>query len=194
MPPHDHDIDDSIRRVQSGDVEAYTRVVLQYQRRLRAIVAASCPPGVDADEIAHEAFVEAYKKIDAYEPGTDIFAWLSTFARNLVLRECTRAKRAAHNRLGYLRHVIATAAAERLGSATTLAEDRVNALRACLDRLDSHLRSIVKKRYTHDNPISRIAEELGRTENAVKVQLCGIRKKLRQCVNARLAFGKTGHE
>jgi len=193
MPPQDHEIERRIRRVQSGDVEAYTRVVLHYQRRLRAIVAASCPPGVDADEIAHEAFVEAYKRIDAYEIGTDFFAWLSTFARNLLLRECTRAKRASQNRLGYLRHVIATAAAERIGSATTLVEDRVAALRTCLERLDAHLRAIVKKRYTQDNSISSIAEELGRTENAVKVQLCGIRKKLRQCVNARLAFGKTGH-
>ena len=53
--------------------------------------------GVEPDEITHVAFLEAYRRITRYQPGTDFFAWLCAFARNLALTECEKIQRRARN-------------------------------------------------------------------------------------------------
>ena len=71
-------VEEAIRRVRDGSVDAYETVVGACQGRLRAMIANVCPPGIDPDEIAHLAFVEAFKKIDQYVPNTRFFACSSS--------------------------------------------------------------------------------------------------------------------
>src|SRR5436309_2098613 len=92
------EVEHAIRAVQSGSVEDYRSVVAAYQRRLRMWLTAFCPPSVEPDEIAHLAFLEAYRRIGIYRPGTDFFAWLCAFARNRVRAECEEIQRQARNK------------------------------------------------------------------------------------------------
>src|SRR5262245_40046950 len=99
-------VEEAIRQVKEGSVDAYETVVRACQGRLRAMVANSCPPGIDPDEIAHLAFVEAFRKIDQYTPNTRFFAWLSTIARLHLLGELRKMRREARSRENYLEQVV----------------------------------------------------------------------------------------
>ena len=68
-------IDEAIRRVQAGNVEDYRIVVIAFHQRLRTGIAALCPPEVEAEEIAHLAFLHAYRHIDEYRLGTNFHAY-----------------------------------------------------------------------------------------------------------------------
>jgi RNA polymerase sigma-70 factor (ECF subfamily) len=179
-------VEAAIRRVQAGERAAYADVIGACQRRLRGAVAGHCPPGVDADEIAHMAFVEAYKRIDQYEPGTRFHAWLAAIARNLLLNECRRIRREARR----IEAVVAGSLAEGLGAAPEPDEARIRALRECVALLPEGPRAVLRMRYDRDRPLEAIARRIGKSLAAVKFQLFAIRRKLRECVQRKAAAGR----
>src|SRR5436190_1942358 len=100
------DVEQAILSVKAGNIEEYRTVVVVFHHRLRAAIAGLCPPGVEAEEIAHCAFIEAYRRIDQYQPGTNFFAWLSSIARNQLRAEFEKIRRRARNKENYLGHVV----------------------------------------------------------------------------------------
>jgi RNA polymerase sigma-70 factor (ECF subfamily) len=184
------EVEEAIRRVRAGSLEAYETVVRAYQGRLRSSIARSCPPGLDADELAHRAFVEAFRQIDEYRPGTSFFAWLGAIARILLLVELRKARRETEGQGRYLARVVAQALEADLEAGSDLEERRARALRECLEPLPAHLRQLVEMRYGREAPVAEIARGVGRSVAAVKFQLFDLRRKLRECVTRRLATGE----
>ena len=180
-------VEDAIRRVREGSLDAYETVVAACQGRLRAMIANMSPPGIDPDEIAHLAFVEAFKKIDQYVPNTRFFAWLSAMARLLLLSEIRKFRREARTRENYLEQAVGQAMEAELEGASELEEMRVRALRGCVSSLPDHLREVVQLRYTRDSSIESLSRKMGKSSGAVKVQLFDIRRRLRECINRKLA-------
>jgi DNA-directed RNA polymerase specialized sigma24 family protein len=76
------EIEQAIERTRHGCIDEYRALVAAYHQPLRAAVAGYCLPGVDSDEIAHLAFLQAFRNIGQYRAGTDFFAWLCAIARH----------------------------------------------------------------------------------------------------------------
>jgi RNA polymerase sigma-70 factor (ECF subfamily) len=184
---NDPDIDQAILRVQAGSTEDYQTVVAAYHRRLRVWLAAFCPPGVEADEITHVAFLEAYRRIARYRAGTDFFAWLCAFARNLVLTECEKIQRRARNQQNYLDLYLVEEQAAAAKTAHSMVEIRSRLLAECVELLKTEARQLIVWRYGDGIRVDAIARRLGRSASAVSVQLFGLRKVLRDCVTGKLA-------
>jgi RNA polymerase sigma-70 factor (ECF subfamily) len=188
---NDPGIEEALRQVKDGRAEAYATVVSAFQARLRATVAYSCPPGIDPTEIAHRAFVEAFRQIDRYTPGTRFFAWVATIARTLLLLELRKRKRDERGRDGYVRHVVERTLEAELEGRSDLEEARGEALQDCVRHLPPELQSILRLRYSKDASISSIAGEVGKSPGAVKFLLFDLRRRLRDCVNGKLALRET---
>jgi len=71
--------------------------VREHQSRLRAFIRALGADEVWVDDLAQEAFIVAYRRLDEFEPGTDFGKWLRSIARYLVANE--HRKQARHSRL-----------------------------------------------------------------------------------------------
>ncbi len=183
----DKDIENAILAVRSGDVNAYSEVVNAYQRRLRASVAGRCPPGVDANEVAHVAFIEAYKKIDQYKPGTDFYVWLWVFARNTLLAYIQKTKRTRHNRQKYVSRLEADHLERELERSETAEDPQVAALNHCLQKLPEKSRKLLAVRYDSKITLKALSTLWGRSVSALKFELYSIRKGLRDCVQRALA-------
>ena len=90
------DLPDRVYRdAQRGDLAAQEAVVRHHQGPVRAWIAAHCPVGADADDIAQRTFLAALEKIDMFEIGTRFRAWLFTIARYQVMTETSRLRRHA---------------------------------------------------------------------------------------------------
>jgi RNA polymerase sigma-70 factor (ECF subfamily) len=100
------DIEQAIQRVKAGGVDDYAMVVGAYHQRLRATLAEWCPPGVGVDEVAQFAFIQAYRQLDRYRPGTNFFAWLCAIARSQLLAESKRLLRQSRSQQKYLEHAL----------------------------------------------------------------------------------------
>jgi len=62
------------------------------------------------------------------------------------------------------------------------APERMEHLKICLERLSADLRRMLGLRYEEDFSLRRIAEELGKTEDAVQVALSRARAALLRCM------------
>lgn len=74
----------TIHQILDGDVEAYATLVRKYQDRLfRALVyAAGCAE--DAEDVAQEAFFQAYAKLNSFQGHSGFYTWLYRIAFNLL--------------------------------------------------------------------------------------------------------------
>jgi RNA polymerase sigma-70 factor (ECF subfamily) len=83
--------------IESRSIQEFEGWVKEHQSGLRAFIRAL---GVDeawVDDLAQEAFIIAYRRLDDFEPGTDFGKWLRRIARNLAANE--RRKDARRSRL-----------------------------------------------------------------------------------------------
>jgi RNA polymerase sigma-70 factor, ECF subfamily len=178
----------AVRLVQSGQREAFREIVEAMLPVVRAFVAGRSLPGVDVDDVVQRTFVEAYNSIGQYEIGTNLKSWLITIARYQTMMETTRLKRMADYHARYVPVALARQTESLLQSG---GEDgvRVSYLRDCMSELPDHALQVLRERYESDRPFAKIAETLGRSEGAIRKQLCLLRQQLHDCVTRKIAMG-----
>lgn len=184
-------LDEQVRRVQEGDLDAYEDVVLALERPIRGWIVAHCPPGGDADEVAQKTFVAAFRSIDQYQPGTDFRAWLFTIARYQLLAECTRLQRSADYHSRYLPHALSEELRRRAEQSADGEPVRLQYLRECLEHVKNPARRIIEWRYTDELPLADIAGRTGRSVGAIKKQLFTLRKSLHECIQSKIGSEAT---
>lgn len=179
-------IEAAIRRVQDGDLDAFTALVQTFEWLVRSWVATRCPPGGDSDDVAQRTFIEAFKNIGRYEPGTDFRAWLLTIARYQVMAECTRVRRLADYHERYLPHALAMELERRVVEILPQPERRLEILRHCIAALNAKSKELLRLRYDGELSLEQIGSQVGRSLGAIKKHFFLIRQKLHECVTARL--------
>ncbi|MHB1844842.1 MAG: sigma-70 family RNA polymerase sigma factor [Deltaproteobacteria bacterium] len=79
--------DDSqlVRRAREGDKAAYRVLVERYQRRIHSFVLTILKDPDDADDVAQEAFLKAYRGLASFKGEAGFFTWLYRIANNLAI-------------------------------------------------------------------------------------------------------------
>lgn len=126
----------------------------------------------DAAEITQMAFVQAYKQLDSWR-GESFGAWVSIIANHIALRQLEKEKRRQTEELNENTDVPDEGYDEQK-------EQQLQALEAAVRQLPEQDRRIIQKHYYDGVPLAAIAEELGQTENNVKVKIFRIREKLKK--------------
>jgi len=184
VQPTTEPIEALIERLKAGDADAFAEVICAYEWPLRTWIVANCPPGGDADDVAQRTFIEVFRGIGRYQPGTDFAAWLYTVARYQLLAESTRVRRIADYHRRYAPAAL-SAELERRAAADPEVSPQLDHLRACLESIAGPARDLLTWRYTDDLPLIEIAERAGRSVAAVKKQLFLLRGRLHDCMVAR---------
>lgn len=190
-PVADASLEAAVRRVRQGDVQAFAMVVRQFERPLRAWLAAHAAPGVDVDEIAQRSFVAAYTRLEEYAAGTNFAAWLFTIARYQLKTETTRLRRIADYRSRYAPDLLARELDRRSGESAADDDEKLAFLRECLDALEERRRQFLTWRYDEAIPLTEMAERSGRSVMAVKKQLWLLRRQLQRCIEGKVASAET---
>lgn len=72
-----------INRLKSGDREAFEQLVLENQRLVFSYCLSHLPSFEDAEDIAQESFLRAFKSISKFRAEASPRSWLIAIARNL---------------------------------------------------------------------------------------------------------------
>ena len=80
-------------RVKTGDMDAFEQLIEIYQGPVIGTVAKMLGGASEAEAIAQQVFVRAWKSAARYEPQAKFTTWLFTITRNLVFNETRRRKR-----------------------------------------------------------------------------------------------------
>src|SRR5216683_8017992 len=81
-----------ISGAQQGDLDAFNRLVLEYQTPVYNLAYRIMGEGDSASDAAQEAFISAYKNLRAYRGGS-FKAWLMRIVTNACYDELRRRKR-----------------------------------------------------------------------------------------------------
>lgn len=86
---------DDLSRARQGDRAAFGALVRQYQRRVYATALHILGNHGDADDVAQETFVRAYRGIRTFDGRSDFFTWLYRITVNTALNHVRSNKRSA---------------------------------------------------------------------------------------------------
>jgi RNA polymerase sigma-70 factor (ECF subfamily) len=162
-----------VEAVLGGDREAFRRLV---ERESAAVVRACQRILVDhaeAEDVAQEAFVTAYRSLASWRGDGPFGAWLGRIAVRLALRQATRRRA-----LPWLEP--AASAADRAALAAAPATDpallsvrdeRSAELHAAVIGLPEPYREVVALRFFADATLDDIARQTGRPLGTIKTQL-----------------------
>ena len=162
------------RQSAAGCSRAFAQLVGRYDRRVIRFVRRWARNEHDAEDIAQEAFVEAWRRLDRYDDRWRFSTWLYTIASRRAISHVRRAARpcppAPHTRPRFAPPDL-----------TIEGEEQRDRLRKLAERLlTDDQRSALWLRYTEDMSPRDIARILGRRPVAVRVMLFRARDRLAQ--------------
>ena len=180
-------LDQAVRLVQAGQRDTFREIVDAMLPAVRVFVAGRSLPGVDVDEVVQRTFVEAFQSIGEFKAGTNLQAWLITIARYQLMMETTRLRRIADYHAKYVPVALARATDMQLNSEVDN-DARADHLRDCMNELPEHARQALRERYESGRSFAQIADLLGRSEGAIRKQLCMLRQQLHDCIMQKLSL------
>ena len=89
------DVDDDLDRARRGDRDAFGRLVRRHQRRVYAAALHILGNHGDADDVAQDSFVRAYRGLAAFDGRADFFTWLYRITVNTALNALRSGRRGA---------------------------------------------------------------------------------------------------
>jgi RNA polymerase sigma-70 factor, ECF subfamily len=129
----------------------------------------------EAEDIAQDATVRAWRRRATLRDGAARKSWLATIVRNEALRELARKRPAPTDQIE---------GAHGSDDERVLATVERADLHAALERLSKRDRQLVRLRYNEDMTQEAIARRLGIPLGTVKVRLHRVRARLRREIGA----------
>jgi RNA polymerase sigma-70 factor (ECF subfamily) len=179
-----------IHSAQKGDVNAFNRLVLEYQTLAYNVAYRIMAEADAAADATQEAFISAYKHIDSYRGGS-FRGWLMRIVTNACYDELRRRKRRPAVSLEELTTNLegeendsdaVLASTEELPEDRTQRKELATALQNCLNNLPDDMRTVTVLCDVQGMDYAEIAEATGVALGTVKSRLSRARARLRDCL------------
>jgi RNA polymerase sigma-70 factor (ECF subfamily) len=175
-----------LEKARQGDLPAMSALLTMYYPPLRARVEARMDrplrASTEPEDILQQAFVAAFRNIGRFEDrGPNSFLnWMLTIVDNKLAdarralhqrrpdrprERSPQAAPATQSRINLLERLYAHSATP---SRIVRREEAVGALLACIARLSDTHRQVIELRFLRGQSVREVAEQLGKSETAVK--------------------------
>lgn len=169
------------RAAADGDRPAYAALVERYRRLACATAYAMLGNRDDAEDVAQEAFVRAYRALPDFDPRRPWSAWLMRIVRNLC-RDSVRRRSVRAAYIADLRgqHTAGTPAGDVPPDTRLVDAEQMAELRKAVADLPDHLRAPIVLHYAYGRTYREIASDLGLPESTVVGRLAAAMRRLRR--------------
>ena len=171
-----------IERVLGGDTISYRPLVEKHQDLVFTIVHGIVTSPEEAEEVAQDVFVKAYKKLDDFQGKAKFSTWLYRIAYNTAISHSRKKKVVV---LAMEENTIENYSEDEMcddimGLSAQEQKKLIHHALSVLPRTDNLIISLF---YFHEKDIEEIGEIIGMTSNNIKVKLFRIRRKLLEEMN-----------
>lgn len=158
---------------------------------VRAFLLASLRDTVAAEDVLQETFLVAWRILDRYDRKLPFGPWVRGIAAKLVLNWRRKLGRSRvhfcdDEMLGRIDHGVQ----DFLALKGDTFDEKLDALRDCLQRLTGPQRESIRLHYEHGMHCKEIADRLGIGFEAVKKHLQRGRAQLQRCLQSKLPEGE----
>ena len=172
----DDDTDQTLlERFRTGDQEAFTALVVRYQRPLYNAAFWVLRSAEDANDITQIVFLKVAEQLDDYDPRYKFFSWIYRIAVNESLNLLRRSRREEA-----LDDEVELPGSERNNPETQFGDAEVaNRIRSALMGMSTNDRVVLSLRHFSECSYQEIGQILDLDEKTVKSRLFEARQRLR---------------
>ena len=164
--------------VLAGDRDAYRTLVERESRAVIGLCQQVLGDPDDAQDVAQDAFVQAFRSLAGYRGDGTFGAWVGRIARRMAVARAQSAGRRATAAGEPERELVGDDSADPLRHVVAL--ERSTRLRRAVDELPPDQRQVVALRFFQDMPLERIALETDVPLGTVKSRLHRALARLRE--------------
>lgn len=167
----------------SERVEEFVRLLSRHEARIHAYILTLLPNWADAADVLQETNSVMWRKFGDFKTDTNFFAWACQIARLEVLAFRKRNRNVART----FTNEFLEAVANKAESLADTLEARQHHLGKCIERLREKDRQLLRDRYFKAGSVETLAQQWGRSVEAIYKALQRVRRQLVECVEQAVA-------
>jgi RNA polymerase sigma-70 factor, ECF subfamily len=170
--------DDELNWIQhslAGDTEAFATLVKQHQKMLLALAFRMTGSLADAEDLAQEAFIRAFRELASFRAESKFSTWLCQIAVNLSLNWRAREKRRGDIHLKW-----AADALSEISSYDKFPDELSRQVQIALNKLPVKQRAAIILTVYENHSHAETAKILNCTEATISWRVFSARQKLKR--------------
>lgn len=168
-----------------GDLDAFSGIVRRHQGWLRAYLRARMADWSEADDLAQEVFLTAYRRIHDFRGEGELEPWLKVIAKNHLRNHIRKRRDECVGGSEELSRLM-----DREAGGIAIGRPSLEALAECLRRVEGSSQTLLHDRYVEGKSVRDLAAESGRGYSALTMQLHRLRELLADCVRQKLEISE----
>jgi|SRR4051794_24738261 RNA polymerase sigma-70 factor (ECF subfamily) len=165
------------------EIAAFSDLVSVHRSRVFGYIYAMLHNMSDAEDIYQQTTLLMWQKFSDFQPGSDFGSW----ALKIAYHNIKNFQRSMRRRHVFFSDAVMEKVLHGYETQTTKdAENRLDALGNCVQRLPKRHQHILKRRYAESVSIRKLAIDEGKTEAAMAMLLSRLRKTIFRCVQAHI--------
>jgi RNA polymerase sigma-70 factor (ECF subfamily) len=167
-------------RLRAGDEDAYRELVDAYKDRIVAVVGRIAGLAADAEDLAQETFLKAFKAIDRFQGQSALYTWLYRIGVNTARDWSASRRRRPAVSLDAFEPGVVDPVDRGDGPLANIAREELRArVREAMDRLPEPFKSTLVLRELGGHSYEEVASILEVSIGTVESRLFRARSKLR---------------
>ena len=166
-----------VREILAGKDEAFIELYERYERRIYFFALKRMSDSSDAEDVTQEVFLQVFRGLSKFEGRSSLLTWMFGIAHNQVCRRYRRRRPMVQS--------LESDEVNELTSGETPADrktDFVRILRNCgrvlEEKVPEQQRKAFELRYVENQSTREIAENMGKSPQAIKISLFRTRQTL----------------
>jgi RNA polymerase sigma-70 factor (ECF subfamily) len=161
----EHLDEELVVRVQQGDKKAYDLLVIKYQHKIVQLVNRYLKDPSEAQDVAQEAFIKAYRAIGSFRGDSTFYTWLYRIAINTAKNYLVSRSRRSSQYEVDIQDAEAMENAPQLQGIETperllMNEEIVKTIRSAIEHLPEEMRTAIMLREFEGMSYEEIAEAM----------------------------------
>ncbi|MEY3786664.1 MAG: polymerase sigma factor RpoE [Pseudomonadota bacterium] len=183
-----------VLRVQRGDKSAYDYLVIKYQHRIIQLVNRYIKDPSEAQDVAQEAFIKAYRALADFRGEAAFFTWLYRIAINTAKNYLLSRSRRSANYQVDIQDAEALENAPQLQGLETperelLNQEIIDAINTSIEELPEDMRTAIVLREFEGMSYEEIAEAMDCPVGTVRSRIFRAREAIDNKLNPLLEHG-----
>ena len=174
-----------LEKAIQGSHEAFRELVLSHHRSVRVFLARYVHEPGQVDDLAQDVFIAAFKQLSRFRNESTFLTWILGIARNKALQFLRTELRRHQNRKKLFEAASSERSIDYLNH-DSIAQDRIVALRACLELLPLKSQNLIHQFYFEKQTSAVIADQSNVKDSAIRMKLKRIRGVLQSCIASKI--------
>lgn len=177
----DDEITEVIRKVLAGNAAEFSRLVREFGLPVRSFIHARVMNAADAEDLAQESFIAAFRGLSKFELGQSFEAWLIGIARHRVFGHFRSTGRRHNANEKFREECLARIDGEMHEVEQETGHEPLKRLMDCVEKLPERMRQVIRARLRGEDG-THTAALLNTTRGAVYMIQLRANIQLRDCM------------